>query len=116
VSFVQARQRPLPEAIGVVLPRAIGAMPTAGLALAASFRLLAVVPLAPFRQLAFVMAVGIMLEVLVVRALLMPALLTLVGRASAWPSKRLRQAEATQLTYQAGRASPAVRGRFAAGL
>ncbi len=40
----------------------------------------------PFRQLAFVMFVGIMLDVLVVRALLMPALLTLFGRISAWPS------------------------------
>jgi len=86
----EARHRPLPEAIRVVMPGAIRAMLTAGLALAASFGLLAVVPLVPFRQLAFVMAVGIMLDVLVVRALLMPALLTLVGRASAWPSRRLR--------------------------
>jgi len=86
----EARHRPLPEAICVVMPRAIRAMLTAGLALAASFGLLAVVPLVPFRQLAFLMAVGIMLDVLVVRALLMPALLTLVGRASAWPSRRLR--------------------------
>lgn len=86
----EARHRPLPEAISVVMPRAIRAMLTAGLALAASFGLLAVVPLVPFRQLAFLMAVGIMLDVLVVRAVLMPALLTLVGRASAWPSRRLR--------------------------
>ena len=89
----EARHRPLPEAIAVVMPSAIRAMLTAGLALAASFGLLAVVPLVPFRQLAFVVAVGIMLDVLVVRALLMPALLTLVGRASAWPSKRLQHAD-----------------------
>jgi RND superfamily putative drug exporter len=86
----EARHKPLPAAIASVMPGAIRAMVTAGLALAASFGLLAVVALVPFRQLAFVMAVGIMLDVLVVRALLMPALLTVVGRVSAWPSKRLR--------------------------
>jgi RND superfamily putative drug exporter len=59
----------------------------AGLALAVSFGLLALVPLAPFRQLAFAIAVGIMLDVLVVRSLLMPGLLTLVGPISAWPGK-----------------------------
>lgn len=39
------------------------------------------------------MFVGIMLDVLVVRALLMPALLSLFGRMSAWPSKRLAHVE-----------------------
>ncbi|CAN5436556.1 hypothetical protein BH18ACT8_BH18ACT8_09700 [soil metagenome] len=90
VIWDEARHRPLSEAICVVMPGAIKAMLAAGLALAASFGLLAVVPLVPFRQLAFVMSVGIALDVLVVRALLMPALLTLVGRVSAWPSRRFR--------------------------
>ncbi len=89
----EARTRPLPDAINKTMPGTISAILTAGLALAASFGLLAVVPLVPFRQLAFVMFVGIMLDVLVVRALLMPALLTLFGRASAWPSKRLAHVE-----------------------
>lgn len=89
----EARTRPLPDAINKAMPGTISAILTAGLALAASFGLLAVVPLVPFRQLAFVMFVGIMLDVLVVRALLMPALLTLFGRTSAWPSKRLAHVE-----------------------
>ncbi len=90
----EARRRPLPEAIAVVMPRTIGAIFAAGVALAASFGLLSVVPLVPFRQLAFVMFVGIMLDVLVVRAVLVPALLTVVGRFSAWPSSRLSSAAA----------------------
>jgi RND superfamily putative drug exporter len=89
----EARTRPLLEAIVKVMPDTVSAILTAGLALAASFGLLAVVPLVPFRQLAFVMFVGIMLDVLVVRALLMPALLILFGRISAWPSKRLAHVE-----------------------
>jgi RND superfamily putative drug exporter len=88
-----ARTRSLPEAIVHAMPGTVSAILTAGLALAASFGLLSVVPLVPFRQLAFVMAVGIMLDVLVVRALLLPAMLVLVGPISAWPSKRLRHGD-----------------------
>ncbi|NYD40381.1 MMPL family transporter [Nocardioides panaciterrulae] len=82
-----ARTRPLSEAVALVMPGTITAILVAGLALAASFGLLAVVPLVPFRQLALVMLVGILLDVLVVRSLLLPAMLTVVGPASAWPSR-----------------------------
>lgn len=84
-----ARRHPLRESVRSVLPTTIVAIFVAGLALAASFGILSVVPLVPFRQLAFVMAVGIMIDVLVVRSLLLPALLTLFGTASAWPSSQL---------------------------
>lgn len=86
----EARHRRLVDAIAAAMPGTAQALAVAGLALAASFGLLAVVPLLPFRQLAFAMSVGICLDVFVVRLLLMPALLTLVGPASAWPSKRLK--------------------------
>jgi RND superfamily putative drug exporter len=49
--------------------------------------MLALVPLQQFRELAFVMGVGVLLDALVVRSLLVPALLTLLGRFSAWPRK-----------------------------
>ena len=86
-----ARRRPLPEAIRLATPRSTRAILAAGLALAASFGLLALVPLRPFRELAFALSVGILLDVLVVRSLLVPALLTLVGRASGWPWAGLRR-------------------------
>lgn len=97
-----SRLRPLSEAIVETMPGTVSAILAAGLALAASFGLLAVVPLEPFRQLAFAMCVGIMLDVLVVRALLMPAILVVAGPWSAWPSKRLFEA---QYEAQAQRAS-----------
>ncbi len=84
-----ARHRSLSEAISAAMPGTTRAISAAGIALAASFGLLAIVPLTHFRQLAFVMLVGILLDVFVVRLLLMPALLTLVGPVSAWPSRRL---------------------------
>jgi RND superfamily putative drug exporter len=87
----QARERSLSEAIVAAMPQTMAAILVAGLALASSFGLLAVVPLVPFRQLAFAMFVGIALDVLVVRSLLLPALLTLVGPVSAWPSARFKR-------------------------
>lgn len=54
--------------------------------------MLATIPLRPFRELGFAMTVGILLDALVVRSLLMPALLTLVGPVSGWPGPQLRAA------------------------
>lgn len=85
----EARHRPLPEALVVALPQTTQAITTAGVTLAVSFGLLALVPLTPFRELAFAMFVGILIDAVVVRSFLVPALLTLVGRRSAWPGGQL---------------------------
>lgn len=85
-----ARHRPLTEAIRHAMPQSTKAITAAGVTLAVSFGLLALVPLRPFRELAFTMSVGILLDVLVVRTLLVPALLTLLGRASGWPGSQLQ--------------------------
>jgi len=84
-----ARTRPLREAIVEGSSRAATAIAVAGGLLAASFALLALVPLRPFRELAFVMAAGLVLDAFLVRPLLLPALLSLAGERSAWPSRRL---------------------------
>ena len=84
-----AEHKPLKQALITAIPQSTRAITSAGTALAASFGLLALVPLRPFRELAFAMAVGILLDVFVVRSLLVPSLLTLVGRASGWPSSKL---------------------------
>ena len=85
-----SRDRSMKEAVVDALPRAVVAVTVAGLALAASFGVLTLVPLMPFRQLAFAVALGILIDVFVVRALVVPALLTLVGPVGAWPSYRFR--------------------------
>lgn len=72
------------------MPQSTKAITAAGVTLAVSFGLLALVPLRPFRELAFTMSVGILLDVLVVRTLLVPALLTLLGRVSSWPGSQLQ--------------------------
>jgi RND superfamily putative drug exporter len=86
----EARRRPLREAVAVAAPRASRAITTAGLALAAGFGLLALVPLIQFREIAVAMALGILLDTFVVRSLLVPALVVLFGRAGAWPGRAAR--------------------------
>jgi putative drug exporter of the RND superfamily len=86
----EARRRPLPEAVAVAVPRSTRAINAAGITLAASFALVALIPVAPFEELAFAVAVGVLIDAFVVRSLLVPALVSLVGRASGWPGRRLR--------------------------
>ena len=75
----EARRRPLRDAVVIGGSRAAPAITVAGLVLAFSFALLALVPLRPFAELAFVMTAGLLLDVFLVRTLLVPALIVLFG-------------------------------------
>jgi len=89
----QARERPLLDAIRVAVPRSTRAISAAGVALALSFALLAIVPLSPLRQFAFAMSAGILIDVFVVRSFLVPSLVSLFGAAGGWPGGALRRGE-----------------------
>jgi RND superfamily putative drug exporter len=82
----EAERRPLREAIRYATPRASGTIAIAGLTLAASFALLALIPIRPMRELAFVMAAGILIDSFLVRSILVPSLMAAFGRASWWPN------------------------------
>ncbi|MGN6795526.1 MAG: MMPL family transporter [Streptosporangiaceae bacterium] len=87
--FQEARRLPVRDAVAVAAPRASQAITTAGLALAASFAVLAVIPLDQFRELAVAMALGVIMDAFIVRSLLVPALVALFGNAGKWPAGRL---------------------------
>jgi putative drug exporter of the RND superfamily len=82
----EAKVRPVRDAVAVAAPQASRAITTAGVALAASFAALAVIPLEQFRQLAIAMALGVVLDAIAVRSLLVPALVALFGRLGMWPA------------------------------
>jgi RND superfamily putative drug exporter len=82
----EAERRPLREAIRYATPRASGTIAIAGLTLAGSFALLALIPIRPMRELAFVMAAGILIDTFLVRSILVPSLTAAFGRASWWPN------------------------------
>lgn len=93
--WTRAKRTTLREAIAERIPETSGAITAAGVTLAATFGMLALVPLRQFRELAFVMGLGVLIDALVVRSVLVPALLTLLGNVSAWP-RRLEGAKAAR--------------------
>ncbi|MBN1321317.1 MAG: MMPL family transporter [Thermoleophilia bacterium] len=64
-----------------------GVITSAGVVLAATFAALAVIPILFLVQLAVIVAFGVLLDALVVRALFVPALVHDVGDPIWWPSK-----------------------------
>ncbi|NEA03263.1 MMPL family transporter, partial [Streptomyces sp. SID10116] len=62
-----------------------GVITSAGVVLAATFAALGVIPLAFLVQIAFIVAFGVLLDTLVVRSLLVPALVRDIGRVAWWP-------------------------------
>jgi RND superfamily putative drug exporter len=88
----EADRVPLREAVALDAPQAGRAITIAGIALALSFAMLALVPITPFAVMAFAMGVGILLDTVLVRSLLVPALIVLFGRAGRWPRRSVIRA------------------------
>ncbi|WP_291763725.1 MMPL family transporter [Cellulomonas sp. 73-145] len=66
-----------------------GVITSAGVVLAATFAALAVIPILFLLQLAFIVAFGVLLDTVLVRSLLVPALGQELGRSMWWPSRRI---------------------------
>ncbi|MGW2847261.1 MMPL family transporter, partial [Streptomyces sp. NPDC001274] len=71
-----------------------GVITSAGVVLAATFAALVVIPLAFLAQIAFIVAFGVLLDTIVVRSLLVPALVRDIGPAVWWPGRLARQTDA----------------------
>ncbi|WP_448317291.1 MMPL family transporter [Streptomyces sp. CO7] len=69
-----------------------GVITSAGVVLAATFAALIVIPLAFLAQIAFIVAFGVLLDTIVVRSLLVPALVRDIGPKVWWPSRLAREA------------------------
>ncbi|MFF9774472.1 MMPL family transporter [Streptomyces sp. NPDC013978] len=67
-----------------------GVITSAGVVLAATFAALGVIPLAFLAQIAFIVAFGVLLDTLVVRSLLVPALVRDIGERAWWPGTTRR--------------------------
>ncbi len=84
----EAGRRDLGSAIRTAVPRASRAISIAALALALSFATLAIIPIDPFRSFAFAVCAGVIIDAFLVRTLMIPALLSVVGEKSWWPGRR----------------------------
>lgn len=92
----QSRHGSLSDIVALAGTRASRSIATAALVLALSFALLAIVPLRAFFEIAFAMGAGLLIDAFVVRAMLVPALVVLVGVRSSWPGKALRRVPAVR--------------------
>jgi RND superfamily putative drug exporter len=66
---------------------------SAGVVLAATFAALGVIPILFLAQIAFIVAFGVLLDTVIVRSLLVPAVAYDIGKAIWWPSKLSRDAD-----------------------
>ncbi|WP_088008990.1 MMPL family transporter [Indiicoccus explosivorum] len=78
---------PLKQAIAEGVSETSSVITSAGLILAGTFAVLAVLPLQVLVQFGIVTAVGILLDTFIVRPLLVPAITTVLGRYAFWPGR-----------------------------
>ena len=70
-----------------------GVITSAGIVLAATFSVLGTLPLVFLAELGFAVAFGVLLDTLIVRSLLVPAMTYDIGRPIWWPGKLARMAQ-----------------------
>jgi len=64
---------------------------SAGIVLAATFAVLGLLPLVPLAQIGFAVAFGVLLDTIIVRSILVPALVHEIGPKIWWPSRLQRE-------------------------
>lgn len=87
----EAKQSTTRKAILHALQVTGGVITSAGVVLAATFAALGVIPILFLVQLAFIVSFGVLLDAIIVRSLLLPALTYDIGSKIWWPSPRSRK-------------------------
>ena len=75
------------QALSTAIRRTGGVVSSAGLILAATFSVLMTQPIRELFQFGFAMAFGILLDTFLIRPLLVPAIVRLLGHRALWPSR-----------------------------
>ncbi len=87
----EALGRPTREAMRLGLAVTGGVITSAGIVLAGTFSVLAVLPLVALTQIGITVAFGVLLDTFVVRSVLVPALTFELGERVWWPSTLARR-------------------------
>lgn len=83
----EAAKRGLIEGTQVALSRTGGVITSAGLILAGTFLVLTTLPLRTLSSFGIAVALGVLLDTFLVRGLLVPGMVIILGRANWWPGK-----------------------------
>jgi RND superfamily putative drug exporter len=93
--MARAREETLTHGTRAGMLRALavtgGVITSAGIVLAGTFSVLAVLPLVFLTEIGFVVAFGVLLDTFLVRSVLVPALVELIGPKIWWPSALARE-------------------------
>lgn len=81
----ESAHQPIAGAMTTALAVTGGVITSAGVVLAAVFAVLGVLPLVTLTQIGVIVGIGVLLDTLVVRSVLVPALATLIGERFWWP-------------------------------
>ncbi len=92
----RAAEMPLRDAVETAGSQASHAIRVAAITLSLSFATLYIVTLVSFREFAFAMAVGVLIDSFVVRSYLVPALISFVGEISLWPRRSVGSKEKSE--------------------
>ena len=87
----EAEKRSIKEAVQHAVANTGGVITSCGIILAGTFATLATSPLPMVLQIGVPIAIGVLIDTFLVRALLVPALATIAGRWSWWPSRLFRK-------------------------
>jgi putative drug exporter of the RND superfamily len=82
-----------------------GVVTSAAVVMVSVFASFVFVSLLEIKQIGFGLAVAVLLDAVIIRIMILPSLMTLLGRASWWPSRLSRRPESTVDTESAGRSS-----------
>ena len=82
----EAQNKPIKDAVSHAVANTGGVITACGIILAGTFATLLISPLQVVLQIGAAISIGVIMDTFVVRALLVPALATLAGRWSWWPS------------------------------
>ncbi|HET7657086.1 MAG TPA: MMPL family transporter [Bacillales bacterium] len=93
--WIKSKDRPLKQAIFEGVADTGSVITSAGLILAGTFAVLAVLPLQVLVQFGTVTAIGVLLDTFIVRPLLVPAITTVLGRYAFWPGKLWKKKDVT---------------------
>ena len=83
----EVQERGLVEGVRMAVARTGGVITSAGLILAGTFSILTTFPLRDIYQLGFAVALGVLLDTFIVRALFVPSIVLLLRRWNWWPSR-----------------------------
>lgn len=81
----EAADSPIAGAMTTALAVTGGVITSAGVVLAAVFAVLGVLPVVALTQIGVIVGIGVLLDTLIVRSLLVPALATMIGERFWWP-------------------------------